>query len=127
MVFRVFHRNDAPAQRFPSGTAEQGPEKSAKVDCYDLPACRVEHCLESVRSDVGYHSVQGLAVEVDDPDDFAEFGDPGIQYGLPYRTLVEFGVADQRVLPTVAAGIQLGVDVTARHGPPDRGGCPDPD
>ena len=48
--------------------------------------------------DVGHHPVQRLPVHVDDPDDLTQFGHRRVEDRLPHRALVEFGIADERVL-----------------------------
>ena len=99
LILGVAHHVDPPAQRVAARAVEQLLQQRAVLHREHLPACRGEHALESPGADGRHDPVQGLPVEVDDPHDLTEFGDHRVDDGFPHRTLVEFGVADDRVLP----------------------------
>ena len=59
---------------------------------------------------------------------YSLLGHAGIDDGLPHRALVEFGVAEQRVLATLALGaLVVATEVPPGHRAPDRRGRADAD
>ena len=124
LILGIGHVEDATPQGVTTGTREQVLEQPTEPHGDDLPACRVEHLLEATRGDVRHHSVEGLPVEVDNPDDLAQLTDARIDDGFPHGTLVELGVSDERILPSAkpTRGVcgKCGVDEAARHCAPNR-------
>ena len=128
LVLGVGHGVDPVPQRLPARAGEQILEQPPVFQRDDLPARRAEHAAQPVGGDQRHHPVQRLAVHVDDPDDLAEFGHAGVDDGLPDRALVEFGVAEQRILAARrAVSDEPAVQVPAGHRAPDRGGRADAD
>ena len=126
LVLRVAHGVDAGAQALPAGTGEQLLQQMAVLDGEDLPAGGGEHALQPAGRHARHHPVQGLPVEVDDPDHLAQAGDHRVLDCLPDRALVQFGVAEQRVLPS-GAGVAEARDIAAGDRAPHRGGGADAD
>jgi hypothetical protein len=99
LVLLVAHAVDAPAQVLPARPREQLAQQAPVLHRGHAPARGLEHPRELRDLDVGDHPVQGLAVDVDDPQDLAEAGDHRVDHRLPDRALVELGVAHERDLP----------------------------
>lgn len=127
LVLRVAHGVQAGAQGLAARSGEEFGELLAVLEGEDLPAGRLEHAGEAFGGEGGDDAVQGLAVEVDDPDDLAEPGDHRVLDRLPAGALVEFGVAEEGVLASGAGAGEAALDVAAGEGAPDRGGGADAD
>ena len=130
LVLGIGHGVDPVPQRLAARPGEQLLEQPPVLQRDDLPARRAEHAAQPVGRDQRDDPVERLAVHVDDPDDLAEFGHAGVDDGLPDRALVEFGVAEQRVLAARRTGTVGGepvAQVAAGHRAPDRGGRADAD
>ena len=120
LVLLVGHRVDALAQR--AVRAQLRPV----LGHHAVPARRLEHRGEPAGRDVGHDAVERLAVEVDDPQHFAEVGDHRVRDRLPDRALVELGVAEQRDLSPAHRDVEVARDVAVRDRTPDRSRRADP-
>ncbi len=88
------------AARLTSLTGEDGLEPAPPLTREHLPAGGGEHALEALDLDVGDDPVEGLAVEIDDPRDFAERADFRVDDRLPHRAFVHLRVAEEGVETT---------------------------
>ena len=129
LVLLVGHLLEPAAQRRGRRGARTARETNRPhFERDDLPAGGGEHALEALDLDVGHDAVQGLAVEVDDPQQLAERGDLRVGDGLPDGALVELGVAEQADEPAGGGGVgEVGAGVAVRDGRPQRGGGADAD
>ena len=87
-----------------------------------------EHALQALDLDVGHHPVQGLPVQVDDPQQLTQRCDLRVGYGFPDCPLVKLGVTEQTDEPA-GSGCrrEMRGDVAVRHGRPQRRGGADAD
>ena len=76
LVLGVGHRIDPVPQGLTVRSGEQRFEQPSVLQREDLPAGRAEHAGQPGAGDQRHHPVQRLTIEVDDPDDLAEFGTP---------------------------------------------------
>ncbi len=76
LVLGVGHLVDPAPQRGAAGPGEQLLQQPPVLHGEHLPARGVEHALQPGGADVGHDPVEGLPVQVDDPDDLAELGRP---------------------------------------------------
>src|SRR5215211_7607578 len=128
LVLLVRHLVDPPPQVLPARPLEERLEPAAVLDGQHLPAGRLEHAREAAERDVWDDPVERLAVQVNDPQDLTEPGDPGVGDRLPDGALVELGVAQERDLAPARRRLEAVVlEVPARDRAPDRRGRADAD
>ena len=99
LVLRIGHRVDAGTQLRSARTVEELAQELAVLDGDDLPPGCGEQPAQLVGGHVRHHAVQGLTVQVDDPDQLTELGHVRVEHRLPDGALVELRVAHQRELP----------------------------
>ena len=99
LVVLVRHAVDPRLQRLAAATGEPGGQPLAVLGFDHVPAGGLELRRELRDPHPWDNPVEGLAVEVDDPEDVAQPLERRIIDGLPHVALVEFGVAEQRHEP----------------------------
>ena len=87
---------DPLTQRLAAGLCEGGLLAAAVLQDHHLPADRLEEVLDLLEQPVGDHTVQALAVIVDDPPEVADIVLPALQQRLEDVALVELGIAHDR-------------------------------
>ena len=127
LVLLVAHPVDALPQRRPAGALEQRGQRGAVLHLEDLPAGGREHPLPPADRNVRHDPVQGLPVEIDDPQHLPELLHHRVGHALPDGALVELGVAQQRHLPPTGLDRQVGADVAVGDCAPHGRRRPDPD
>lgn len=128
LVLLVGHLLEAAAEIGAAGSLEQVGDEPTPLQRHDLPAGGREHALEALDLDVGHNAVQGLAVEVDHPQQLSERRDLRVGDGLPDGSFVQFGVAEQADEPAGGGGVgEVGAGVPMRDGGPECGGGADAD
>lgn len=68
-----------------------------------------------------------MAIQINDPDDLAEFGDNRIEDGFLYCALIKLSIPHQGILPARPRAAPMRIDVASRHRTPQRGGGSDSD
>ncbi len=121
LVLLVRHAVDARAQRRSAVTGVELLQAPAVLDGGHVPPRRLEHAGEPARRDVRDDAIQRLAVEIDDPQHLSQVRDDRVDQGLPDRALVEFGVTDERHLPSALRHVEVSGHVAVRERAPDRG------
>ncbi len=61
----------------------------------DVPARRVEECLQPSGANARHDPVKALPVQVDDPEHVAEPAERLLGHGLPDVPFVQFGITDK--------------------------------
>jgi len=128
LVLLVGHCLEAFSQLGAAAVGEDFADRPAPLQGSHLPPGRGEHGLQPFNLDVGYDTVQRLAVEVDHPQQLPKLGHGWVGHRLPDRTLVELGVTEQADEPTGGWRVgEVGGDVAVRHRRPQGRGGADPD
>ena len=111
---------DPLAERLAAGLGEGGLLAAAVLQDHHLPADRQEEVLDLLEQAVGDHTVEALAVIVDDPPEVPHVVLPALQQRLEDVALVELGIAHDR---DHAAGRALvGRELVEAHVVLDHGG-----
>ena len=84
---------DPLAERLPAGLGEGGLLAAAVLKDHHLPADGLEEVLDLLEQPVRDHTVEALAVIVDDPPEVADIVLPALQQRLEDIALVELGIA----------------------------------
>jgi hypothetical protein len=122
LVLLIGHAVDPSAKCIAIRLTELVPQAMSVLDLLNVPACCLELLLPLPGAHPGYHTIKGLSVEVDDPQDVAEPLGDRVSDRLPDVAFVELGVADDRYEAGWWPRAEMGVDVAAGHSCEERSG-----